>query len=708
MSYKDIDIQACYESGTSDIVEDFYEPVLMASVSYDRIAGFFSSAALAIASRGLYGFIKNRGKMRLVTSPILSGEDAEIIRKVTESPEKLTDIDLGINLTNICNEFVDNHVKALGWMLREGLLEMRLAVITNNNRPCTVEEINKSGLFHQKVGILRDVDGNEISFSGSINETASAWINNDEEFKVFKAWDDSREYYQKDQSRFEEIWNGQRQNLEVFDLPSAIKDKLIQRSSDFDIEKISIKQYRRSKANLFDFKNSPISLFYYQANALNKWKDNTYRLLFEMATGTGKTRTAVAGISRILATSKRVVVIISTPQNTLSKQWKENEVEPLGVHFDRSEIIDGTVKDWKSKLSSILLDNATGFADHCVIYTTHSTASSEKFTSTMLRDLSKDSITLFVGDEVHWLGARKLRRALLSRYNFRIGLSATPSRWFDDEGSQYLVDYFGGKNFVFSIHDALTEINPITGKHFLVNYYYHISKVGLNAEETAEYKNITQQMLRLASKIEADPEAEERYERLLEQRANIIKNADEKYNILDKLLDELNAKGRIENLIIFVSPQQINNVMETLVQKKIIFHKLTESEGTRREKKYDGLSEREFIIKRFKSGDYQVLVAIKCLDEGIDIPSADTGILMASSTNPREYVQRIGRIVRQGANKTFAHLYDMCVGKVDTLDDDEQKLENKIKQKEIIRLTEIANNAINVTDATEIIMSLNY
>ena len=708
MSYKDIDIQACYESGTSDIVEDFYEPVLMASVSYDRIAGFFSSAALAIASRGLYGFIKNRGKMRLVTSPILSGEDAEIIRKVTESPEKLTDIDLGINLTNICNEFVDNHVKALGWMLREGLLEMRLAVITNNNRPCTVEEINKSGLFHQKVGILRDVDGNELSFSGSINETASAWINNDEEFKVFKAWDDSREYYQKDQSRFEEIWNGQRQNLEVFDLPSAIKDKLIQRSSDFDIEKISIKQYRRSKANSFDFKNSPISLFYYQANALNKWKDNTYRLLFEMATGTGKTRTAVAGISRILATSKRVVVIISTPQNTLSKQWKENEVEPLGVHFDRSEIIDGTVKDWKSKLSSILLDNATGFADHCVIYTTHSTASSEKFTSTMLRDLSKDSITLFVGDEVHWLGARKLRRALLSRYNFRIGLSATPSRWFDDEGSQYLVDYFGGKNFVFSIHDALTEINPITGKHFLVNYYYHISKVGLNAEETAEYKNITQQMLRLASKIEADPEAEERYERLLEQRANIIKNADEKYNILDKLLDELNAKGRIENLIIFVSPQQINNVMETLVQKKIIFHKLTESEGTRREKKYEGLSEREFIIKRFKSGDYQVLVAIKCLDEGIDIPSADTGILMASSTNPREYVQRIGRIVRQGANKTFAHLYDMCVGKVDTLDDDEQKLENKIKQKEIIRLTEIANNAINVTDATEIIMSLNY
>lgn len=707
MSFKDIDIQACYESGTCDIVEDFYEPVLMHSVSYDRIAGFFSSAALAIASRGLYGFIKNHGKMRLITSPILSGEDAEIIRKVTESPESLTEVDLGVNLTNICNEFVDNHVKALGWMLREGLLEMKLAVITNNGRPCTAEEVKNSGLFHQKVGILRDTDGNELSFSGSINETASAWVNNDEEFKVFKAWEDSYEYYLKDQSRFVEIWSGQRQNMKVFDLPSAIRDKLIQHSVDFDVEKLSITQYRRSKINMFDFKNSPIPLFYYQADALNKWKDNTYRLLFEMATGTGKTRTAVAGIARILATSKRVVVVVSTPQNTLSKQWKENEVEPLGVRFDRREIIDGTVKNWQSKLSDILLENAVGFADHCIIYTTHFTASSEKFTSTMLRYLSKDSVTLFVGDEVHWLGAHKLRRALLPRYDFRIGLSATPSRWFDEEGSQYLIDYFGGKNYVFSIRDALTEINPITGKHFLVNYYYHISKVSLNGEETQEYKKLTRQMTRLANKAETDPQTAECYDRLVEKRANIIKNTNEKYAVLEKLLDELKDKGRIENLIIFVSPQQMENVINILVEKGLIFHKLTESEGTRRERKYGGLSEREFIISRFKTGDYQVLVAIKCLDEGIDIPSADTGILMASSTNPREYVQRIGRIIRQGKNKTFAHLYDICVGRVDSLDNDEQKLENKIKPKEIVRLSEIAENAINATEATQVIMSLN-
>ena len=214
-------------------------------------------------------------------------------------------------------------------------------------------------------------------------------------------------------------------------------------------------------------------------------------------------------------------------------------------------------------------------------------------------------------------------------------------------------------------------------------------------------------MLRLQGKVENDIEAAERYERLVEQRANIIKNADAKYDILAMLLDKMNSEGRVDNLIIFVSPQQMDRVIEILIDKGLIFHKLTESEGTRREKRFNGLSEREFIISKFKTGDYQVLIAIKCLDEGIDIPSADTGILMASSTNPREYVQRIGRIIRQGTNKTFAHLYDICVGKVCTLDDDEQSLENKIRKKEIIRLTEIAENAINAAEATKIILSLN-
>ncbi len=707
MSYKDLQIKSCYESGVDDIVEDFYVPVLNTSVQYDRIAGFFSSSALAIASRGLYGFIKNGGKMRLVTSPFLNSDDAAMIEKITKSPNSLELEDLGISIDRIEDDFVCNHVKALGWMLYNGLLEMRLAVVYNTNGSvCSASELNANGLFHQKVGILQDNEGSELSFSGSINESASAWVNNDEEFKVFKAWNDSSDYFQRDKKRFEEIWNGLRENIKIYDLPQAIKDKLIRYSKGFDIETISINQYRKRKQSSSKAVNS-ISLFYYQDEALKKWMNNSCRLLFEMATGTGKTRTAIAGILQIKNKTRKSVTIVSTPQNTLSKQWL-NEFNSFNLGFSTCAIIDGTIPNWKNKLSKILLDNALGFADHVVIFTTHATSSSEKFVTTVQNDLSPDSKALFVGDEVHWLGAQNYRKALLPLYEFRIGLSATPTRWFDDSGTKLLVDYFGGDSFVFSIHDALTEINPITGKHFLVSYYYHVSSVSLNVYETEQYKKISAQLVKLQSIIKTDKEAQEKYQRLLEKRAKIIKNADAKYDELERILNVLETSNTLENLLIFVSPEQIERVMDILFRRNIVFHKLTESEGTKKDSKFGGLSEREFIIKAFKAKQYKALVAIKCLDEGIDIPSANTGILMASSTNPREYVQRIGRIIRQDEGKTFANLYDICINQIQGLDEDEMELERRIKKKEAIRLEEIAENAINSADALKVIMNLNY
>ena len=205
---------------------------------------------------------------------------------------------------------------------------------------------------------------------------------------------------------------------------------------------------------------------------------------------------------------------------------------------------------------------------------------------------------------------------------------------------------------------------------------------------------------------ENNPDAALSLERLMEKRANIIKNASAKYNQLEAILDELEKRGRIENLIIFVSPQQITQVLHILAERGIIFHKLTEKEGTKAEKRFGNKSEREHIITKFKSKDYQAIVAIKCMDEGIDIPTADVGILMASSTNPREYVQRVGRIIRQSPNKLSALLYDICVDTIHTLEDDSIDLERKIRAKEVVRLKEIAANAINSIDALTIINSL--
>lgn len=705
MSFKDVQIKSCYESGIDDLIEDFYVPVLGEAVSYDRIAGFFASSSMAVAARGLSAFIQNGGKMRLITSPRLSKDDLDIVEKVASDQSDLTLLDFGIDLEHLENEFEKNHVKALGWMLGNGLLEMKLAIVLNDDGSiCDMDTITEKGLFHQKVGVLTDRNHNGLSFSGSINETASAWVNNDEEFKVFKEWTSSSEYYLKDKQRFEEIWNGKRCNVRVYNIPNAIKANIIKYSSDFNLESISLSKYHSIKLKRYDFREDK-NLFFYQADALNVWKDNNYRLLFEMATGTGKTRTAIAGIKYLNLIRKKLITIVSTPQNTLSKQWKD-EVDAQKMSFDESVLVDGSVPKWNNTLTTLLYKNNAGMADHIIIFTTHSSASSNKFTEIFNTCLGESTEVLFVGDETHWLGAPVLQKALLPNYKYRIGLSATPSRWYDDAGTQKLVEYYGGKSFEFTIKDALSEYNPITGKHFLVNYHYLISKVSLNSDESVAYREISNRVSKLWRMRDSNLEASELLERLMEKRANIIRNAEGKYYELERILDKLSENGPIDNLIVFVSPQQITEVMNILARKDIIFHKLTEKEGIRPEKRFGGISEREHIISKFKSKEYQAIVAIKCMDEGIDIPTADVGILMASSTNPREYIQRVGRIIRQAPGKRFAILFDICVDTISLLEGEAVDIEKKIRAKEQIRLKEIASNAINSIDALKVINTL--
>lgn len=691
-SYTELNIKSCYESGIDNIVEDFYEPVLSCSISYDRIAGFFSSTSLALVAQGMGEFLCNGGKMRLICSPVLSAQDAKIIKDIIESGKDLTN-EISLDIDIISNSFEKDHVKALGWMLSRGLLEIRLAILTDEKGNVeSTEEVLKNGLFHQKVGILSDNFGNTLSFSGSINESASAWGKNDEEFKVFKSWNSTKEYLIKDNNKFEEYWNSKRKNVKLFTLPKALKDKLIIFAKDFEPTSIIRKKQRLEK-----FETS-IPLFHYQNTALVQWKKNGFSQLFEMATGTGKTRTALAGIDYLLGLNKNIITVISTPQSTLSLQWK-SELEKLGIEGGEIVIADGNNPKWFMQLQKLLLRQQIGMTDKITIYTTHDTSSSERFTKLIQQYLKKDNINLFIGDEAHWLGAPSLQKALLPKYNYRIGLSATPSRWFDDDGTSLLVNYFGNKSFEFTIEQALTEINPLTKKHFLVNYYYYIHKVPLSSEETWKYKNETKKIISLKSRTKHDEKAEENYQRALERRAKIIKNAESKYQELKKILRDIIDKGKMENLIIFVSPEQLEKVSDILLNLNIPFHKLTQSEGTQPKEKYGFISEREYIIKNFKEKLYKALIAIKCLDEGIDIPTASIGILMASNTNPREYIQRIGRIIRQSEDKECAYLYDLCVTTSLDYDSEIGEFEQAIRNKEKIRMKEIAKNAINSAEA---------
>lgn len=700
MSLKDIDLKQSYESDNEDLIENFYEPVLSHSTKYLRLAGFFSSSSLAIAARGIASLIKNGGKYLLICNPVLSKNDAKVI---TDSTSDIP-LDISLDLDNIDSEFERDHVKAMGWMLSKGHLEIKLAVVYDDNgNPVTIEDTSHYGIFHQKVGILFDSEGNSISFSGSINESATAWLKNDEEFKVFRSWDATKSFVDSDFKRFQSYWCDSKKKTRIFSLPEAIKYKLISFSKDFDVESLSLKHYKFKRAiSKYDSLQRPtIPLFSYQETAVEKWKDNNYSLLFEMATGTGKTRTAIACIAHVLSITTKLIIVVSCPQSTLSQQWG-TELDSLGISADKKIVVDSTNPNWSKQMESAILEIENGFTNTLLLLTTHDSASKERFTE-LIKNGAANIDTIFVGDETHWLGAGKRRNALLPSYKYRIGLSATPARWFDDNGSKLIVDYYGNNNFEFTIADALNTINPLTSKTFLVNYMYNLIDVQLSEEEGIEYQNLTHQLIRAYANRENSEEAEGRYQRLLMKRADLVKNAESKYSALDKLIVDLIKKGELQDLIIFVSPQQKDQVKEILNNHNVLSHELTEKQGTRRNKAYGGVSEREHILNCFKKGIYQVLIAIKCLDEGIDIPTASRGILMASSTNPREYIQRIGRIIRQSPGKTRSFLYDMTVLGCDFLSDEEKKLDKRIREKEILRIREIAKNALNSYDSEIVI-----
>ncbi|MDU2201015.1 MAG: DEAD/DEAH box helicase family protein [Terrisporobacter othiniensis] len=689
-----MNFKSSYETGQDDLLESFYIPVLENAIQYDRIAGFFSSSSLAIASKGLVGLIKNRGKMRLIACPQLQKDDVEIIKQVYEGEISLLEKNLINSISSVEDEFENNHVKALGWMLSKGFLEIKIAIPVKTSM-YAFSNTGSKAIFHQKVGILKDKDGNKISFSGSINETALGWIDNIEEFKVFKSWvTEQNNYLLDDIKKFNEFWNNERNNVKVVDLPNAVKEKLIKKSKDFDINTIDLKMYKKAK-KVKQVKDK-LSLFFYQKDAINKWKDNNYKLLFQMATGTGKTRTAIGCTVESLNISNKLLIIVSCPQGTLSLQWKR-EIDELNLGIDYSEVIDGTNKKWKDNLEEILLKISIGYYDTAIIYTTHITCSKEDFIQ-RLKKRKSNIKTLFIGDEVHGLGATKTRLGLLEEYDYRVGLSATPSRWFDESGTYLLEEYFGNESFEFSISDALTTINPLTGKTFLVNYYYNIEFVKLDDDEIQSYKKLSSDIRKLKLCKQKSEDYADIIERLLFKRANIIKNAINKY---EKLQEILHNMEKIEDLIIFVSSEQLEGVLKILSDMKVPAHKLTQNEGTTPNPIYNGLTEREYIINKFKERKYKVLVAIKCLDEGIDIPSASKAILMANSTNPREYVQRIGRVIRQNKDKKYAVIYDISIepsyNRID--DEDIRTFEKMVCAKERIRLEEIALNAINNADA---------
>ena len=694
MSLRDIPLKPAYETHEDDLVQDFYIPVLSTAVEYRRIAGFFTSSSLAIASRGIGELIANGGTIKMIACPRLSSQDAQVIENVSLEPEKYLSDLLMSELDYFEDKLEHDHVAALGWMLAAGKLELKIAVVD------TPDSTSTDQLFHQKVGIVVDAMENIVSFSGSVNETASGWLDNVEEFKVFRSWrEGDLDFMEPDLKKFDDFWYNKRDYVKVVDLPEAVQEKLIRESAGFNPDSISAKKYieeRKRKAS-----EEALSLFTYQKRAVHDWNANNRRLLFEMATGTGKTRTAIVACKQVLDEGKPALFVVATPQSTLSQQWKDS-FDDLEIKFDATIIADSSNHKWRKNLELACLDLEIGMLDSLIVFTTHATASSRDFIS-MVSTISKQIRTVFVGDETHGLGSSKQRAALLERYDYRIGLSATPSRWFDDEGSALIKKYYSDKSFVFSIDDALTTINPLTNMTFLTPYQYHLVRVYLDFEEMIEYEKLSKKISRLFAIKESSSDENEALENALFKRANLIKNAAAKIPALQKILRE----RTVENTLIFVSPQQIDTVIALMKNLKIMAKRFTMKEGTKPSEQFGGLSERQHIIRCFVEKDYKALIAISCLDEGIDIPSAETAFLVSSSTNPREYIQRIGRVIRRSPGKTKAEIFDfVAIPNYKQMDGIDIETERKIIEKELIRVNEMAKSSMNYREVASAVTEI--
>ena len=299
---------------------------------------------------------------------------------------------------------------------------------------------------------------------------------------------------------------------------------------------------------------------------------------------------------------------------------------------------------------------------------------------------------MLIADEMHGLGSNKYRNGLLDIYTYRLGLSATPERVFDEIGTEILKNYFNEVVYEFTLKEALHTINPLTGESYLTPYNYYPCFVNLSIEELRNYKELTNQIIR--KKNSNNKENNKSLEGLYIKRADIIKDTQNKYNVLRKLLDTLGKD--IKDLIIYCSPQQIDKVISIAGEEYgLNVSQFTNEESAKIEKKWGNKSEREVILEKFSEGKFQCLVAMRCLDEGVDVPSATNAILMCNGTNPREFIQRLGRIVRRYPGKNVANIYDIMVKPHQAYDNTLKNVEYYIYNKELERAEKIVKLAEN-------------
>ena len=461
------DFKFYYNNDEDDILNDFYIPALRASKLYRRAVGFFSSSSLMIISKGLEEFLNNNGKMQLIISPNLSKEDIEAISNGYKLREDI--IEEYLNLTIDFSDIYKDQYNLLAWLIYENRLEIKVVVR---------KDLSNYGLFHDKFGIISD-DYDTIVFHGSMNESETAIVDNYESFEVFVSWNnDDLKRVRRIEKVYDNIWFNNSSKWISYDFPESIKKRIIEFKS---VKRPTIKK------NKDFFIPENIKLREYQKNAINKWIQNDCIGILEMATGTGKTFTAISAMIRLVLhlNSKKVAcgIVIVLPYKSLLEQW-ERELGQFNVNtlncYENKNL-------WRSKFKNLILDFNRGFEKNFVVLTTNTTFISKEFQEIL--ELIKLNY-IFCVDEMHHLVGEKISKKLPINADFRLGLTATLPK--NNGGNWSKVESYFNNNVIFkySLEEAIKN-------NYLTNYFYYPILVELTDEEKLEYFELSRKISKI-------------------------------------------------------------------------------------------------------------------------------------------------------------------------------------------------------------------
>ena len=718
MGLKDQKVKSEYRSLIDNVVQDFFIPLLREAISYKRAVGFFSSSALVEISKGIAEMASEGGKIQLVASPYLSDEDIKAIKRGYEDRNKIIERAL---LSQISEEPSDYYsmerLNLLASLIADGVMDIQIAY---------TEDKSGIGMYHEKMGIIEDAVGDKIAFSGSNNESATAMSINYETMDVFRSWGDPSEAdrVRLKENAFYSIWHDTEPNIKVLKFPNitdALIEKYRKKEPNFNIDKeqfarkiityaTAIPGLREDDTPIGARVPADVELRNYQKDAISAWVGDNYRGVFDMATGTGKTLTGLGAISKLSEDMDDVLaVIIVCPFQHLVEQWVEDI-----IRFNIKPIIgysSSPQKDWKKRLQKAVRDqklrrDKSFFCFVC----TNATFANES----VQEEIGKiQSPILLVIDEAHNFGARSYARLLDDRFTYRLALSATLDRHRDDEGTALLYGFFGKKCIEYSLERAINEDK-------LTRYKYYPIVVYLTDDELQKYEQKSYEMSKCLIKgKDGKYKLNKHGEILAMERARIVAGASQK---LEALREQIKPYVKDNNILVYCGATNVIDekadcsiTNEDDIRQIEAVTRILGNEFDMEVAKFtseENMETRAMIKEQFQRGDrLQAIVAIKCLDEGVNIPGIRTAFILASTTNPKEYIQRRGRVLRKAANKPFAEIYDFVtlpreLNSVSALTIEHAQRDLSLVKNELARIKEFGRLAINSMESNNLIWDI--